>query len=415
MLPWIVAHPTVARLLVVLVSLVVAWFINWAIITQSYRPRAIGVWSAPPTGASRHSWLDWLPVLGWWRLRREARLHGDRFWLRPLLIEIFFPLAMLWLYNAHITGKLLPAERIAATLQTELHCQFVAYFVLIALMTVATFIDFDEQLIPDTITIPGTLFGLLGSASFAAWFPFIPFMATMAEMDAASLSAWPAWLDGPFGLAIALLIGTVWCFALLDRVWITRRGWARAPKYFLAIMFRSRWWIVIGLLWLLLICGIVGAWQFEISRWRYLLSALFGLACAGGITWAVRVAARLALQVEALGFGDVTLMAMIGVYLGWQPSLLVFFVAPLFAVLVFAARYLFTGNGAGPYGPYLCMAAVCVLVCWDFFRTTYASPILELPASVTFIILGVAVIMLGAMLWLWRLFIGTVHGLKRRS
>ena len=36
-----------------------------------------------------------------------------------------------------------------------------------ALMLVATFIDFDEKTIPDEITIPGTLLGLL----FAALWP----------------------------------------------------------------------------------------------------------------------------------------------------------------------------------------------------------------------------------------------------
>lgn len=414
MLLWIAAHPTLSRLVVLAVSLLVAWLINWGIITQAYRPRWIGVWNPPSSAATRRTWIDWLPVVGWWRLRRETAVHGDRFWLRPLLIEIAFPLAMLGLYDALTGGHLLPVARQAATLQAELHCQFVAYFVLIALMTVATFIDFDEQSIPDTITIPGTLFGLVGSATFVAWFPLIPYMGTMTEIDAASLSPWPIVLDGKWGLAIALLIATVWCFALLDRVWITRRGWARAPVYFVAVIFRSRWWVIVMILWLIVMCGIMAAWQMGIGRWQYLLSALLGLACAGGITWAVRVAARLALKVEALGFGDVTLMAMIGAYLGWQPSLLVFFLAPLFAVLVFAGRYLLTGNGMGPYGPYLCMAAVCVLVYWDYFRLTYAAPILALPASVTFIILGVAVIMLGAMLWLWRLFVGTVHGLRRR-
>ena len=352
-------------------------------------------------------------MLGWWRMRRESSNNGQRFWLRPLLIEVCFPLAMLWMYDAYTSGKMLPVARLAVGLQTELHFHFVAHFVLIALMTVATFIDFDEQLIPDTITLPGTLFGLIGSATFAAWFPLVPFGMTMAEMDAATYSAWPAWLSGVWGLGIALLIVSVWCFALLDRIWITRRGWSRAPKYFIAGVFRTRWWLIVAALWLVVTIGVALAWQNQIVRWPYLLSALFGLACAGGITWAVRVAARMALGVEALGFGDVTLMAMIGTFIGWQPSLLVFFVAPFFAVLIFAARYFISGSGAGPYGPYLCMAAVAVVVFWNKFQR-YAEPILELPPTITFLILGLAVILLGALLWIWRLVVGTVHGLRHR-
>lgn len=414
MLNWLIAHPGITRLLVLVISLWVAWLINWAIYTQAYEPRAIGPWSPPPPGAPKRKFLDWMPIIGWWRRRSEARFHGKRFWLRPLLIEIGFPLAMLWLYDAETTGQLLPAARLAARLQPELHCQFAAHYVLIALMTVATFIDFDEQSIPDTITVPGTLFGLLGSATFLAWLPLLPGAATMIEMDAASYAAWPKELNGPLGLAVALGIASLWCFGLLDRRWITRRGWNRAPVYFFAGIFRTRWWMIVTAVWIGVMIAIVAAWQMPIGRWQYFLSALCGLAFGGGITWAVRIAARLALRVEALGFGDVTLMAMIGTYIGWQPSLLVFFVAPLVAVLIFVARLLIQGSGHGPYGPYLCVATVIVLLCWEPFRRTYAAPILELPTWMTFTILGLAVVMLGAMLWIWRLFRGKVHGLRDR-
>ncbi len=69
----------------------------------------------------------------------------------------------------------------------------------------------------------------------------------------------------------------------------------------------------------------------------------------------MRIAARQGLGVEALGFGDVTLMAMIGVYVGWQPSVLIFFIAPCYAVVVFVVRLLLRGSNAGAYGPFLCM------------------------------------------------------------
>lgn len=415
MLPWLVAHPLLSRLLVFVAALCVAWLINLAIITQAFHKRPIGAWNPPRNNRSR-VWLDWLPVIGWWRMRRELRDDPkDRQWLRPLLIELLFPLAMVWLYDAHVSGKLLPIERMAMTLQAELHSLFAAQFVLISLMAIATFIDFDEQLIPDTITIPGTIFGLVGSATFLSWFPLIPFARTMMEMDAASRNAWPAWLNGPWGLALGLLITSVWCFALLDRVWITRRGWIRAPRYFIAVIFRTRWWMVVLCLWIVIVVGLFVAWSMPIIRWQYLLSALFGLAFAGGITWAVRIAAALALRVEALGFGDVTLMAMIGTFIGWQPSLLVFFVAPLIAVLIFALRYFLFGSGEGPYGPYLCIATLVVILFWDRFEKSYAAPILELPPWVTFLILGLAVVMLGAMLWVYRLIKGTAHGLRPRA
>ncbi len=413
MLAWFIAHPSLAALCVWLIALPVAWLINWATITQSYTRQFIGVWNAPPVGAAAHGWLDWIPVLGWWRLRRESRYHSPSFWLRPFLVELCFPLAMVWLYRAEVGGEFLPTTRLAATLQAELHCQFCAHFMLAAFMLVATLIDYDEQMIPDTITLPGTLLALVGSATFAAWFPFIPFVNSVEETHAASISPWPAWLDGPWGLAIGLLIVTIWCFALLDRAWITRRGLKKAFIYLVAVIFRTAWWRIVALLWIVCMAAVAFAWQSQIPRWSFLLSALLGMATAAGITWAVRIAARRGLGVEALGFGDVTLMAMIGCYLGWQASLLVFFVAPLIGVIFFGARYVIWREGTGPYGPYLCMATACILLYWNFFRATYLPSIMILPVWMTFGILGGSVVLMAIVLAVWRTFSDRVLGIDR--
>lgn len=360
------------------------------------------------------SWLDWLPVVGWWRMRRESSAHGQRFWLRPFLIEIGLPVALLWLYSSQTTGLLLPTAKLAIGIQPELISQFLGYFILIGLMTAATFIDFDEQLIPDTITVPGTLAGLVGAALMPAWLPLVFVAGGLSEMHAYSNGIWPIWFDGVWGLAIALLIASGWCFGLMDRVWITRRGWSKAPRYFFAVMFRTRWWMIVAAIWLVTVIGICWFWQLSSPRWQFLLSSLFGLAFSGGMTWAVRIAARLALRVEALGFGDVTLMAMIGTFIGWQPSLIVFFVAPLVAVVFFVGRLLITGDGAGPYGPYLCIATVLVILYWQSLADSWALAVLTLPPEFTLMIMCVAIILMGVALWLWYLFVGTVSGLGRR-
>jgi leader peptidase (prepilin peptidase) / N-methyltransferase len=103
-----------------------------------------------------------------------------------------------------------------------------------------------------------------------------------------------------------------------------------------------------------------------------------GLMVGAGLTQFVRQTAGFVFRREAMGFGDVTLMAMIGAFLGWQAAVLTFFFAP-FMGLAHAAwkllKYLkkrISGeqlSGADreiPYGPYLSMAAATLFFLWKW-------------------------------------------------
>lgn len=386
-----------------LLALLAARFINWAIYSWAYNRRELGPWSRPTAKSSQRTWFDHLPVLGWLRLRREGKLHGRWYWVRPLVIELIFPVALAWYYHFYVSGGALPNRAAVLALQPQMHWQFVGHFVLFALMAIATFIDFDEQSIPDYVTIPGTIIGIVGAAIAPAWLPFNATRLGVSELNAATPAAWPVWLNGGWGLAIALTILCVWGFALLERRVVLRRGVVKGIQYFFARMFRHPllWKIVAGVTAGLMLFVAV-CWQQQLARWEFLLSSLLGLAFAGGVTWGVRLSASYGLGVEALGFGDVTLMAMIGTYVGWQPSLLIFFIAPLVAILFVIVRTLITGDSSTPYGPYLCAAAVLLLVYWDALWTGWAAPVFELGTLILGIVVA-CVFMMGALLWIWRL------------
>ena len=90
-----------------------------------------------------------------------------------------------------------------------------------------------------------------------------------------------------------------------------------------------------------------------------------GLLVGGGSIWVTRILGTLAFGREAMGLGDVHLMAAAGTVLGWRDSALVFLVAPFIALAWVAvsgglARWRGSRARELPYGPHLAMA--CVLV-----------------------------------------------------
>ncbi len=105
------------------------------------------------------------------------------------------------------------------------------------------------------------------------------------------------------------------------------------------------------------------------SHWHGLAWSLAGAAAGAAITWGVRVLGGWLLGVEALGFGDVTLMAMIGSFVGWQPIVFIF---PLAAVGSLCAGLLLKiarARSAMPYGPALSAATLAVLMSWRWLWT----------------------------------------------
>lgn len=95
------------------------------------------------------------------------------------------------------------------------------------------------------------------------------------------------------------------------------------------------------------------------------LASIVGLIVGGGIVWAVRLIGHWALGREAMGFGDVILMAMIGSVVGWQPVLVIFFLAPLSAVVVVLFATIAGTSREFPFGPWLSLATVLLLVFWQ--------------------------------------------------
>jgi prepilin signal peptidase PulO-like enzyme (type II secretory pathway) len=222
---------------------------------------------------------------------------------------------------------------------------------------------------------------------------FLRFTSTSAN--------WPAWLDGrPHLESLGLAFGcySLWCFGLLPRRWRTRRGYARAVALLWARVVREPFSRLVGLVWLAGVAGIALVWLWAGPSWRGLLTALVGVAGGAGIVWVVRVIAVTTLKKEAMGFGDVTFLAMVGAFVGWQAALVAFFAAPLAAVFIGIAQWLLGRGNELPYVPYLALATTVVVVAWaDVWN--WGAPFFGLGFLIP-VVLVVCLGLMAGMLWL---------------
>lgn len=397
----ILSIPIEARLAILIVlGCAVGAMINLGIYRLACYPRPISPWSRPHPDAPPRRFWDRLPVIGWLGLRREVNLHGACFWIRPMSLELLTGavFALLYWWEVVRCGLLPPhLQKLVAILEPGniafpaiRHEQFLAHLVLFCFMLVAFWIDIDEMTIPDGVTIPGTLAGL---AIVTLW-PFAllpesieipnghfhrpmltsvwltsPDDAPASPDDPTAIPLYlPPWelpkLTGWPALAGAIAAFCVWCLALAPGCWYRRHGYLRAVKVFAARMVRERMTYTLFALAVLGSVVIVKIWSIGGPHWVGLASGLAGIAIGGGLVWIVRILGSAVLHREAMGFGDVTLLAMIGAFLGWQAAVIVFFLAPLAGVVVGLCRLLLQGEKEIPYGPFLCLAAMGTVLAW---------------------------------------------------
>ncbi|EMI23940.1 prepilin peptidase [Rhodopirellula europaea] len=328
------------------------------------------------------TWMDRIPVIGWLRLRRESEMFGRWFWVRPILIELSLAAVLPLMHQAYLGGQLLPAGVLPATIAACTDWMALLFFLHAAFLVwlvAATFIDFDERTIPDSLTIPGTIFAIL--VGTITPFAFLPgtVVSNSVEGIAPTLANHPYGLS-PFwsstnGLFTGLLIWAMWCFALADRRFYLRRGWSKAWAYFWFGLKRNPASKILIAMWLIGSIAIVSVYLSSPIGWMGMMTSLTGLAVGGGIIWIVRLVCGWAVQMEAMGFGDVTLMAMIGAVIGWQGSILTFFLSPIAGLLIVMVVFVINRDPRTPYGPYLCVGTLLVVWFWDDvynarFRTT---------------------------------------------
>jgi leader peptidase (prepilin peptidase)/N-methyltransferase len=192
---------------------------------------------------------------------------------------------------------------------TWLHIRYLLHIGMICCLIVATFIDIELRIIPDGCTIPMLLVAIIVSAACGQTF-LVPVWTQDYSVITTLQSISPDWLKP--------LI-----FAWDATAFATKHPFLHG-----------------------------------------FLVSLVGAIAGGGVVWMVRVIGVLVLKEEAMGFGDVTLMAMVGSVVGWQPVTTVFFVAPVLAIAAAIVAWLTKRDRQIPYGPWLSLATFLLLMAW---------------------------------------------------
>ena len=218
------------------------------------------------------AWYDNIPLVSWFALRGQCRQCGSYISPRYVMVEfltaVAFALAW-WAMNAN--GERLPVV--------------VVYLALTAALIMASFIDLELRIIPDSITLGGVLLAPL----------------------------------------VSILAPQLHAYEKFGRTYMLRPDNVGGP---------------------------LGA-------------CLVGMAVGAGSIWAAGALGKRLFHREAMGFGDVKLMAALGGFLGWQQILLVFFMAPIFGAVVGIIHMLRTKEHHIPYGPFLSIAAYVAMLWGD--------------------------------------------------
>ena len=125
--------------------------------------------------------------------------------------------------------------------------------------------------------------------------------------------------------------------------------------------------MLLGIAWVLITTKVSSVHEFWQSALGHrlvagLLGSVLGLLVGGFVVWLTRILGTLAFGREAMGMGDVHLMAGVGAAIGAGASTVAFFLAPFFGLAI-AIYMMLTGTRRElPYGPYLSLATAFVIL-----------------------------------------------------
>jgi leader peptidase (prepilin peptidase)/N-methyltransferase len=411
-------------------------------------PLGLSVISPPsrcPSCDTRLTWRENIPVLGWLALGGKCRFCRSPISPEYPTVEAFCGVLFALV---HILWFIVPPGSINggggewlgvswSSLDPEWTDNglvrawpvYLTMLLLLSSLVAVTLVDAKTYTIPLALVFIPTLFALVAHPAWAAWLEFGSerglWRRTSMGQDAAP--GWAMMLPGPtdwswIGGSIGAVLG-LGISCILMRLGLIRQSFTDYDEW--EVQARAEleakegtdespadMWIqypharremlketaflgapaLLGMLGWLLLAGVgpgldLGVGEGLAPLWlRVLGGVLIGYLVGGGVVWGVRIFGSLAFGKEAMGLGDVHLMAMVGACMGWVDATIAFFGAAFVALgyTLLSMAFGASARRAMPYGPFLAISTAIVLFAkpvfeWGLTRLLNADPPINLP------------------------------------
>ena len=314
-----------------------------------------------------------------------------------------------------ICHRLLPGNVVGPSVSSPaLFVRALGHILFFWFLAAAAWVDIRYRVIPDVITTPGVLCGLVALVIFPGILLPIPVIIERsfapATLTADFLVAWGALNNSK---AVESSISHVGATMALFLLWwaVCTAPWTQKNEYSKAFVPRVIQFFReprnLTLLFGITVLSFANWWGG--LRLAAAESGMIGLAISAGVVWFTRIGASIALGREAMGMGDVTLMAMVGVWLGWQPAVIIFFLATLIGLGHGIFQLVMHRENELPFGPSLCLAAALVTLFWQpvwAWASVLFDDVVQLGT-----VLGLVVVLTAVTLFLWRWLREKLHSI----
>lgn len=337
------------------------------------------------------SWWENIPIFAWFYLRGRCTQCKTSFSFQYAAIEILTAVLFAGLFAAYyMTSLRAPFAKLGLE---ETWLVLATHLALIAGLVAATMIDAKLFIIPLSIpwVVTAAAFVLLPAAAHLSPANLSPVAPTVNAIGVHGA------LGGVIGLVIALLLLQ---FKVLPRSFsdqgsdalpvepqaaddpnLTPQQKQEMAEAFLAHphprreVLKECLFVALPLLGALIgLMAVKVQGNEPLGGYSPLVRTLAGVASGyligGGIVWITRILGTLGFGKEAMGLGDVHLLAAIGAVLGPLDAVLIFFIAPFLglsyvAIAIGVSRFMKGQVRIIPYGPYLAGATVVIMFLRD--------------------------------------------------